>query len=189
MADLPKGLYSIALELDAAEINGKTVDIDESNTLILRIKNGETTTRNDRTDWTVTSNAYAIGYEDALILDGVQTSFWQPGWRATDFGSLALPYNIDIDMQEEQDVEGFELWRGLNGSATADLPGCDISVSTDGTTWTKVAYIECGDVTNRSEGPFYAYCEKISARYVRIDITTSNRKQASNISEFYTLSE
>lgn len=184
---VPDGVYALAVKLISGSLEGAPIDIFEDNFAIIRIDNGKTTKRIDRSAWSIDSyDSYGASDIPEKILDGDNSTFWQPAWNASHFGKTMLPYTLVVDMGEEVILEGFELWRRI-GSYASDLKAGVFDVSEDGINWTRARAFNFGDVTDKTEGPFYVYCESVNARFIRIYIAESNRNQTSNIAEFYGL--
>ncbi|WP_188749043.1 BT_3987 domain-containing protein [Parapedobacter defluvii] len=186
-ADVPAGVYAIAVKLQSGDIDGRSIGIDADNIGIIRINNGSTTQRLDRSAWSISFfDSYGATDVPEKMLDGDAGSFWQPAWNASHFGTTTLPFTVVVDMGAQTTLEGFELWR-RPGTYASDLRGGVFEVSTDGISWKQATPFDCGDVNNKNEGPLYFYCEPATCRYVRIYITASNRNNTSNMAEFFTL--
>lgn len=188
-ADVPPGVYAIAVKLQRGEMNGRSIGIGADNIGIIRINNGSTTRRLSRAAWNISFfDSYGAADVPEKMLDGDLGSFWQPAWNTSHFGKTTLPYTLVVDLGKETVLEGFELWR-RPGTYASDLRSGLFEVSVDGINWTQATPFDCGDVNNKTEGPLYFYCESIRAQYVRIHITESNRNNTSNIAEFFCLSD
>lgn len=184
---VPEGVYAIAVKLVSGDLEGVPLDIFEDNIGIIRIDNGKVKKRSNRAGWRISSyDSHGASDIPEKILDGDYATFWQPAWNGSHFGKTTLPYTIVVDMGEQTTIEGFEIWR-RPGTYASDLKSGVFEVSADGINWIKATAFNFGDVANRIDGPFYIYCEKVDARYVRIYISESNRNQTANIAEFYVL--
>lgn len=187
---IPSGVHSLAIQLKSANMNGAPIEVKNNSIAVIRFANGSTTTRAVRTGWSLESFDSQGGTNYArLILDGNHTTFWQPAWLATHEGVRVLPYSMVVNMGSQIVVDGFEIWRRPDQNAlySSDLKAGYFEVSTDGQNWKMATTFDCGPITVKNAGPLYFYCETVTAKYVRITITESNRLNNSNIAEFYTL--
>jgi len=99
------------------------------------------------------------GYATAAI-DGDTGTFWHSNWSST--GS-SFPHHLTIDMGEEKNIAGFELFtrNGFNGGATEH----EFWVSMDNVNYTKVATLNEGIDPN--DGTLIPADAVTTARYVK----------------------
>src|SRR5690606_38533543 len=109
--------------------NGAPIIVKDDNFAIIRIDNGKTTNRVDRSLWNIVlADSYATGNPPNRIMDGDFTSYWQPAYGDGHIGKRELPYTIVLDMGAEKEINGFEIWR-RTGTYVTDLKAGLIEVS------------------------------------------------------------
>jgi len=184
---IPEGVYSIGVELKSASLGDAPIHITGDKFAVIRINNGKASVRNPRSTWSIKSfNSQGAADAPSKIYDNNFDSFWQPAWNDSHIGSKTLPYIIELNLGTISTIEGFEIWR-RPGKYASDLKMGNLYVSSDGVSWKLASKFDFGDATVTTVGPFMIYCEKVDARYVKIEITGSNRSQTSNCAEFFTL--
>lgn len=99
------------------------------------------------------------GYANAVI-DGDVGTFWHSNWSST--GST-YPHHFTIDLGEEKNVAGFEIFRRQGRTGSAEVH--EFWVSNDNVTFTKVATL---NAVLDSDNGFMANADSVtSARYVK----------------------
>lgn len=138
-----------------------------------------------RTGWVATADSAQAGNEASKAIDGNTSSFWHTQYSPT---TAAFPHYIQVDMLKSYVVNGIAYQPRQDGSRNGDIGQHNITVSTDGTTWSSpVAYGNwLSDATTK-----YSFWTNSSARYLRI--STSSEAQGlgnawSSIAELYVYS-
>lgn len=109
----------------------------------------------------------------SLILDGNTSTFWHSQWAN---GTGQLPHHLTIDMQKEVTVVQVDLTRRTNNT---DTKAGNFYISSDKSNWTKVGSFLMAK-TNDAQ-PFAV--TKSKGRYLKIEITESNRAPFANMAE------
>lgn len=114
------------------------------------------------------SNGFA-----SLILDGSTSTFWHSQWAD---GTGELPHHLTIDMQKEVTVVQVDLTRRTNNS---DTKSGNFYISSDKSNWTKIGSFTMAKMNDAQ--PFAV--TKTKGRYLKIEITESNRAPFANMAE------
>ncbi|KAI4146407.1 MAG: hypothetical protein L6R39_003467 [Caloplaca ligustica] len=119
----------------------------------------------DRTGWTVAVDSFQTGNEATSVLDGNTGSIWHTQWTPT---SAALPHVLTIDMKKTINVNGLTYLPRQDGNRNGNIGQHTISLSTDGTTFSTVAFGTYLDDGSLKTTPFTT----TPARYVRLAAQT-----------------
>ncbi|KAL9598135.1 MAG: hypothetical protein Q9219_004691 [cf. Caloplaca sp. 3 TL-2023] len=119
----------------------------------------------DRTGWTVSVDSFQPGNEATNVLDGNTGSIWHTQWTPT---NAPLPHSITIDMKKTINVNGLTYLPRQDGVGNGNIGQHTIQLSTDGTTFTTVAFGTYIDDASLKITPFTT----TPARYVRLSAQT-----------------
>lgn len=157
---------------------------------VLQKFNGQEFLQYDWTRWTATGNGVQAndggGYSSLFTED--RGKFWHSAYSPA---SVALPYILDIDMQEELECAMFHIGRrhnSGNGNNYGTVKTMNIYVSTDKENYEKVGGFTFalpwtapdGTVVDKATNPLIPAYEEIKlaspvkARYIRLEITETN---------------
>lgn len=138
-----------------------------------------------RTGWVASADSAQSGNEAAKAIDGNASTFWHTQYSP----SLApLPHYFQIDLLKSYVVNGIGYQPRQDGKRNGDIGQHEITVSTDGTTWSSpVAYGNLlSDATTK-----YSFWSNTPARYLRITVTSEAQdagNQWSSMAELYVYS-
>lgn len=124
-----------------------------------------TQTVTPRTGWTVTVDSFQPGNEGINVLDGNTGSIWHTQWTPN---NAALPHVITIDMKTTINVNGLTYLPRQDGNSNGNIGQHTIQLSSDGTTFTPVAFGTYLDDSSLKTTPFTT----APARYVRLSAQT-----------------
>ena len=157
---------------------------------VLQKFNGQEFLQYDWTRWTATGNGVQAndggGYSSLFTED--RGKFWHSAYSPA---SVALPYILDIDMQEELECAMFHIGRrhnSGNGNNYGTVKTMNIYASTDKENYEKVGGFTFalpwtapdGTVVDKATNPLIPAYEEIKlaspvkARYIRLEITETN---------------
>lgn len=138
--------------------------------------------RLDRTGWSIvdfsSEEAYGEGAGQgvaATLLDGNSTTFWHTEWA---YATGQLPHHVTIDMLKEVTVASVDLQRRVNNG---DTRAGNFYISSDNETFTLIGTFEMAAVNE----PQTFKVNTSRGRYVKVEITESNRPPFANLSEVY----
>lgn len=158
--------------------------------IVLQKFNGQEFLQYDWTRWTATGNGVQAndggGYSSLFTED--RGKFWHSAYSPA---SVALPYILDIDMQEELECAMFHIGRrhnSGNGNNYGTVKTMNIYASTDKENYEKVGGFTFalpwtapdGTVVDKATNPLIPAYEEIKlaspvkARYIRLEITETN---------------
>ncbi|KAA6349790.1 hypothetical protein EZS27_002788 [termite gut metagenome] len=138
----------------------------------------------DRSTWGVScsSEKESDGGGKMMILNDSYTTYWHSMWTP----NSPLPHWLLIDMKEQKEINKIFVARRQNGSVvTTDTKIIIVSFSTDGTIFTQLRTLDYGDTSNNSLTTGLSrelVFPTQTARYIKLDITESNRAPYANIS-------
>ncbi|KAL8898503.1 MAG: hypothetical protein Q9207_006668 [Kuettlingeria erythrocarpa] len=126
-----------------------------------------TQTITPRTGWTLTVDSFqsGTGNEGPNILDGNTATFWHTQWMPT---AAPFPHVVVIDMKKIINVNGFTYLPRQDASSNGNIGQHTIQLSSDGTTFTTVAFGTYLDDRSLKTTPFTT----TPARYVRLTVTS-----------------
>lgn len=187
-------IYSLAVALKDAGIFQIDSNADK------RVKIWTIIPLADRSAWTlVEANSWENDppHNDIFppnnMIDGNLSTMWINRWGNYGEGVKSqLPYFITWNMNADVPVYGFYFVRRID-NYRGDTRGGYCEVSMDGQTWTTVFNYDFGTATRDAAyaGPFYFFDlheNPVTARYVRLWVTMSNRGDQAGYSEFGVLS-
>ncbi len=209
---VPDGCSSIVLWLDGATVLGQETAVEGVPYLIIHLQNvmqvstagiiSITDVNSDSnylgkylekygynalplTGWTFSPESYH-GSTNKNVLDGKTNTIWENRYNDT-AGSVgpksSLPFNVIIDLSGPQTFSAIELWRRSHATYVSDLRGFEIYVSDDNQAWRYVTTVDYG--TTRDQRAMYNFFPEVTARYVNLYMTKSNRSNAVSIAELY----
>ncbi|KAL8723388.1 MAG: hypothetical protein Q9225_000304 [Loekoesia sp. 1 TL-2023] len=126
---------------------------------------GVTQTITDRTGWTVSVDSFQPGNEATKVLDGNTGSIWHTQWTPN---NVPLPHSITFDMKKTINVNGLTYLPRQDGNSNGNIGQHTIQLSSDGTTFTTVAFGTYLDDSSLKTTPFTT----TPARYVRLSAQT-----------------
>lgn len=146
-------------------------------------------TKYDRTGFVADANSINQNQKPINVLDGDTTTIWHSNGHDLNCDKETNPYTLTIDMGGENLISRYFYIPRPNNGSSGDINGVctsfDIEISTDGTTWTKVADGNWDFSTDHNER--MVTFKEVSARYVRLVIkdsmTNSNGKYYASASE------
>lgn len=208
---LPESAYTFTgADLKAGSNKAvSTIDIDKSNltadryyTLAVRLKGnskfkiGEKNTvlyhisllpiYDSRSKWDLVScSSYQNGGDPARMIDDDLSTRWENRYSSNGVGDQGkLPVNTSWDMGGTYYWCGATIGRRSDKYVT-DLKAGYIELSDDGKNWTKAQDFDFGDKTNTSTSLTIAQEQwTYKGRYIRLNVTESNRGTNVSITEF-----
>lgn len=115
----------------------------------------------DRSAWTVTADTYQDINPPQAAIDGDTNTFWHSLYSPT---LAPLPHNITIDMKQTMNLNGLVYTPRQDGNSNGNIGRHTVQVSTDGSTWTTVAFGTYLDDNEVKTTPFVT----TPGRYLRI---------------------
>jgi galactose oxidase len=115
--------------------------------------------------WTAVASDQQSGYPAGNAIDGNKATIWHSRFSPT---AVPLPHSITIDMHATNYVSGLTYLPRQDTSSNGTIGQYSINVSSDGTTWIKVATGTWADDKSLKTAVFSA----VSARYVRLTAFT-----------------
>lgn len=209
---VPEGCSAIVLWLDGATILGGNVSVEGKQYMIVNLLNVpaiNTSTAVSPSDVKADANflgKYLAQYGYTVlprsgwafspdsyhnnsypnIMDANTGSIWENRYNDA-AGSVGpkstLPFNAIFDLGEIRTFTGIELWRRAHATYVSDLRALEIYVSDDKVNWKYVTKIDYG--TAKDQRAMYNIVNKVSARYLNLYVTQSNRSNSVSIAEFY----
>ncbi|MBL1409248.1 BT_3987 domain-containing protein [Sphingobacterium faecale] len=211
-AKVPEGCSSIVVWLDGANILGEHVAVEGKQYMIVNLQNVPNINTSSlvspsdvgadanylgkylaqfgytilpRIGWTFSPDSYnANSYPN--ILDGNTASIWENRYNDAT-GSVGpkstLPFNAIFDLGQPKIFNGIELWRRANATYVSDLRTFEIYVSDDKQNWKYITTIDYG--TGKDQRAMYMFINQVSARYINLYVTQSNRSNSVSIAEFH----
>ncbi|MBE8721117.1 discoidin domain-containing protein [Sphingobacterium pedocola] len=127
------------------------------------------------TGWTATASSFnaSQGTPGAIFVDG-SSPFWHSKWEG---GTEKLPHWILVDMKAQQMITEIMINRRTTNN---DLRKGSIEVSENGGTFTSVGELNWGTAP-ASDDKRYVSFPKQKVRYIRINVTESNRGDNASI--------
>jgi hypothetical protein len=117
------------------------------------------------------SSIFGPGFEAARAIDGDCATFWHTAPAATD----PLPATLTLDLGRERSVEGITYLPRQDGNGNGFVTAYNVYVSTDGTTFTKVA----GGTFTADALRKWVRWQPTAARYLRFEPTAGTANVAS----------
>ena len=167
--------YMLALKLE----KGEKFEASSTNNRYILVTSYRMNNR-DSWGWEVNSESTQEGAL-ANVYDDNPKTYWHSNYGQGHGPANQLPYYFTIDMREVRNVYGFALWSRQDAS-NSDLKKGYFEASTDNATWTKI-----GEWT-MDKGTLYEHYYDVTptqARYLRLYITESHRKQNAGVGEIY----
>ena len=114
-----------------------------------------------QTVWSVTASSSQVGNPASNVLDSDTSTFWHTQYTPT---VANFPHTITIDIKNATFVNAFTYLPRQDGNSNGNIGQHTIDVSTDNTTWTKVAQGNWLDDSSQKQVIFTPR----SARYIRL---------------------
>lgn len=126
-------------------------------------------------------NSYHSEHPAELIHDGDITTYWENASANNHTGSVALPYEIVMELPMPCMISGFELYRYPQIKKT-QKETVSIELSEDNFNWIKVVDAQYGtDSSNNTAGPISHSFAPVSAKYVRYTVTDASRRSTTGV--------
>ena len=115
----------------------------------------------DRSTWTASADTYQDINPPSAAIDSNLTTFWHSSYYPT---LAPLPHSITIDFHTFLNLNGLVYTPRQDGNSNGNIGQHQVQVSTDGNTWTTVAFGTYLDDNEVKTTPFVT----TAARYLRI---------------------
>ncbi|MFV0269217.1 MAG: DUF4998 domain-containing protein [Draconibacterium sp.] len=129
-------------------------------------------------DWEIifASTEDAPGNVRASLLDGNKNTFWHSQWRG---GAPDMPHNLVIDMKEELEITGIDIFRRSNNKDTKKV---EYEISLDNENWAEIGAVDFPNNPNPNN-KMLILDEPATGRYLKIIVSESNSYPHASLSE------
>lgn len=112
----------------------------------------------------------------STILDGNKNTFWHSQWQG---GAPEMPHTIIVDMKEDLQIMGLDIFRRLNNKDTKKV---EYEMSQDNENWTKFGEVSFPNNPSPNN-KMLTLEEPVTARYLKIVVSESNSYPHASLSE------